>query len=262
MDGSDREIWFAGDLEDPWVVEIAEALPRDSIRFDCPEDLPEVWPIDGPSPFSLVLHRSNLTATDALRIARLKARSERTLRVILCVGPHARYVESERWSRLVDVVIPEATAKETVLRQALALERKVRSRPQPKVTIASTNFELRAMLVEAARSGGYPIEAVSEPVDASGNWAIAWDVPVLEPDWPTRLAELARARPVLALLGFADRESVTLARRAGASACLDLPSEVADFVAVLDRISAFRHDQAHELPDVPTGKRVILARKT
>jgi CheY-like chemotaxis protein len=195
-------------------------------------------------------------------VARLKARADRTPRIILCVGPHARYVDVERWSRLVDVVIPEATARETVLRQALALERVPRSGPRPKIAIVSTNFELRTMLVEACRTGGYAVEAFPELAAAPQSLALAWDVPVLELDWPARLATLARSRPVVALIGFADRQAVTLARQAGAVACLDQPFEVADFVDILDRIATFRRDKSHDLPPAPSAKRAVLARKT
>ena len=218
MEGPDRATWFAGDLDDPWVVAIAEALPRDALRLDCPGDLPEAWPIDRPTPFALVVHRSNLTPTDAQRVARLKARADRTPRVVLCVGPHARYAEVERWSRLVDAVIPEAIARETVARHALAIERKPRPSggPRPKVAVVSTNYELRTILAEAARAGGFASEAISEPDDAPSGVAAVWDVPILEPDWPARLAALARSGPVVALLGFADRQAVTLARQHGA----------------------------------------------
>jgi hypothetical protein len=263
MDGPDRATWFAGDLDDPWVVAIAEALPRDSFRIDCPDDLPEIWPIDRPTPFALVVHRSNLTATDAQRVARLKARADRTPRVILCVGPHARYVEVERWSRLVDAVIPEATAREVVFRQALAIDRKPRppGGPRPRIAVVSTNYELRATLAETVRSGGFLAEPVAEPADVAPGLAAVWDVPVLEPDWPSRLATLARSDRVVALLGFADRQTVALARQAGASACLDLPCEVADLLAVLDRVVAVRQDSPHEVPPQPAGMRTVLARK-
>ena len=82
MDGLDRAtgIWFAGDLDDPWVASIAEALPRDSFRIDCPGLLPETWPMDSPTPSVLVVHRSNLTPTDAQRVVRLKSRADRTPR--------------------------------------------------------------------------------------------------------------------------------------------------------------------------------------
>ena len=263
MEGPDRATWFAGDLDDPWVVAIADALPLDALRLDCPGDLPEAWPIDRPTPFALVVHRSILTPTDAQRVARLKSRADRTPRVVLCVGPHARHVEVERWSRLVDVVIPEATARETVARHALAIERQPRSPggPRPRVAVVSTNYELRTTLAEAARSGGFLVEPFSEPVDAPPGLAAVWDVPVLEPDWPARLSTLARSGPVVALLGFADRQAVTLARQHGASACLDLPCEVGDLLAALDRVAMIRHDLVHQVPPVPVGVRATLARK-
>jgi CheY-like chemotaxis protein len=265
MEGPDRATatWFAGDLDDPWVVAIVEALPRETLRLHCPLDLPEAWPIDRPTPSSLVLHRATLSPIDAQRLARLKARADRTPRIVLCVGPQARYVDVERWSRLVEVVIPEATARETVARHALAIERKPRPSggPRPKVAVVSQNYELRATLAEAARSGGFAVEASSETVDAPPGLATAWDVPVLEPDWPTRLAVLARSSPVVALLGFADRSTVALARQRGASACLDLPCDVADLLSAFDRLATLRQDQAHEVPPQPLGKRVVLARK-
>ncbi len=45
-------------------------------------------------------------------------------------------------------------------------------------------------------------------------------------DWPRWLEERSRLGPVLALLGFADRATVSQARAAGAAACLDLPVDV------------------------------------
>jgi CheY-like chemotaxis protein len=263
MKGLDRATWFAGDLSDPWVVEIAEALPRDSLRLDCPDDLPEFWPIDRPSPFALVLHRSKLTPTDAQRVARLRSRADRTPRVVLCVSPHARYVDVERWSRLVDAVIPEAIARDTVLRQAHLLDLKDRSETtnRAKVAIASANHEIRSMLTEAARSGGFNVEAALDPSDTPQTMTLAWDIPVLEPDWPSRLASLARTRPVIALIGFADRQNVTIARQAGAFACLDMPCEVADLVAILDQASTIRLDPAHDLPPMPSVRRASSIRK-
>jgi len=263
MEGPDRAIWFAGDLGDPWVVSIAESLPRESPRFDCPGDLPEVWPIDRPSPFALVVHRSTLSSTDAHRLARLKARADRTPRIVLCVGPYARYADVERWARLVDVVMPEATAREIVLRSALAIERKPRPSggARPRVVVVSSNHDLRATLVEAARTGGFSVEGVSEPVEATPGVAVVWDVPVLEPDWPERLAALSRKSSVLALLGFADRATVTLARSQGAFACLDLPCDIGDLLHTLDRMTSARHDTPHATPPAPAAIRANLVRK-
>ncbi len=261
MEGPERAVWFAGDLDDPWVAEIAEALPRETFRLDCPADLPEAWPIDRPTPAALVLHRSNLTATDAQRLMRLKARADRTPRLILCVGPHARYADVERWSRVVDVVLPEATARESVARHALGLERQP-PRSRPRVAIVSTNFELRTTLAEAARLGGFAPEPFIEPADAPAGIVTVWDVPVLEPDWPDRLAKLARSSPVVALIGFADRSTVALAREHGALACLDLPCEIADLLAALDRLETARpREPAHDLPPAPMGKRPRMARR-
>ena len=256
MDGLDRSTWFAGDLGDPWVASIAEALPRDAHWIDCPGDLPETWPVDRPTPAALVVHRSNLTATDAHRLARLKARADRTPRVVLCVGPYARHADLERWSRLVDVVLPEATAREVVLRHVLAIERPPRpiGTARPRIAVVSGNFELRGTLIDSAKLGGFAAEGVVEPVDVPTEVVSIWDVPVLEADWPDRLAKLARTGPVVALLGFADRASVALAREHGASACLDLPCDVGDLLAVLDRVAATRQDRPHEVPPPPSAR--------
>ena len=255
MEGPDRAIWFAGDLDDPWVAAIAAALPRAAFRIDCPADLPEAWPIDRPTPFAIVLHRSNLTATDAQRLMRLKARADQAPRLVLCVGPHARYADVERWSRLVDVILPEATARESVARHALGLERKP-SGNRPRVAIVSTNFELRTTMAEAARLGGFAPEPIVDPADTPPGVVAVWDVPVLEPEWPARLASLAKSSPVVALLGFADRSTVSLARRHGASVCLDLPCDIADLLGALDRLATVRpREPAHDVPPAPMGKK-------
>lgn len=160
-------------------------------------------------------------------------------------------------------MIPEATARETVLRNALASERRPRTTdgPRPRVAIVSANYELRTTLAEAARIGEFAVESVSEPAEAMPGIATVWDVPILEPDWPDRLASLTRTSPVVALLGFADRASVTLARRQGASAFLDLPCDLADLLNALDRITNVRQDQSHAVPPPPAGLHAALARK-
>ncbi len=254
MEGPDRPIWFAGDLGDPWVASIADALPRDTLRIDCPGSLPETWPTGEPSPGVLVLHRAALDATDALRLSRLKARAAATPRVILCLGPHARHVDLERWARLVDAVIPEATARETVARHALAVDRPFGSRPGgcgPRVAVVSTNFELRATLAESCRVGGYSPEPAVDWHDAPAGLPSIWDVPVLEPGWGADLARRSATAPVVALLGFADRATVAQARERGASACLELPWELPDLLRALDR--AIR--PPHAVPPAPMGLR-------
>jgi hypothetical protein len=75
------------------------------------------------------------------------------------------------------------------------------------------------------------------------------------------LKQEADTRPVLALMGFADRELVSLARSLGASACLDLPVDPADLAFVLDRMTARERrsgaglDPAHPVPPAPAGLR-------
>ena len=263
MEGPDRVLWFAGDLADSWVVAIAGALPRTTLRLDCPDDLPETWPINRPTPEVLVLHRSVLNPTDAQRVARLKARADRTPRVVLCVGPHVRAAEVERWARLADVVLPEATASEVVLRHALRADRpaRVNGRGGPRVVVVSSDFELRTTLAEVARLGGFEAEPRVEPVDLPPGVAVAWDVPVLEPGWPATLSGLTRSGPVVALMGFADRANVTLARDHGASACLDLPCDLDDLLTTLGRVTASRLDPPHDVPPTPKGKRSGLARR-
>jgi CheY-like chemotaxis protein len=262
MEGPDRSPWFAGDLDDPWVVAIADALPR-AFRLDCPGDLPDSWPVAGRTPAAVVVHRSTLIAADALRLGRLRARWAPAPRLILCVGPHARYADVERWARLVDAVIPEATAPDSVGRQARERDRPPRpGGAGPRVAVVSTNHELRAALAEACRTGGLAAESASELDDAFPGLAVAWDVPVLEPDWPARLARRAKSSPVVALLGFADRATVAMARSHGASACLDLPCDLADLVDALDRVAASRpRDPAHEVPPAPLGSRAGASRK-
>src|SRR5438128_55715 len=118
MDGAERPIWFLGDLDDPWVVAIAAALPESSgvHRQHCPGDLPEC-PFDrSRPPRVVVLQRNHLTGPDAERLAGWRdpdgARPAPAL--ILCISPYVRYEELERWSRLVDLVLWEATAADVL----------------------------------------------------------------------------------------------------------------------------------------------------
>src|SRR5947209_3251653 len=105
---------FLGDLDDPWVAAIADALPADAARSPCAGDLPDVWPIEAALVPTLVLHRAILTDADADRLRRLLAPPGTPPRTILAVGPHARFQQLERWVPLVEAVLPEATAAETV----------------------------------------------------------------------------------------------------------------------------------------------------
>ena len=251
MPGADRPIWFAGDLDDPWVVAIAGALPRPSVRLHCPTDLPDDWPIDLPAPGVVVLHRPTLGATDAHRLTRLIAQFNPAPRVLLCVGPHARHVDVERWARLVDAVLPDATASQTIARHVLGMTERPPGH-RPKVAVVSTSFELRSMLLDACRAGGFEAESAVE----GAGFATVWDVPVLEPGWPETMARWSASSKVVAMLGFPDRETVSTARDHGASACLELPCEVADLFDALDRLATPRPmDLAHPFPPAPMGMR-------
>src|SRR4051794_28498005 len=117
MGTSGQSVWFVGDLDDPWVASIADALPGGSRRIACPGDLPDPWPLlVDDRPRAVVLHRAILTSYDLDRLAALRSRLAPTTRVILCVGPHVRHVDLERWVvlGLVDSVIHEAIARDTI----------------------------------------------------------------------------------------------------------------------------------------------------
>lgn len=262
--GPIRPAWFVGDLDDPWVAAIADALPPDTTRLDAPGDLPAA--IDpAAAPGAVVLHRSVLTRPDAAWVARLRAGRAAPPRVVLCFGPHVRAADLERWSELVDAAVPEATARDTVARRLAGAEpfgAVVGRRPavsRPRVAVVSTNPALRQVLCEGCEAAGYPVAAARDWPDAPPGGPAVWDVPVLEPRWPDELARRAAAGPVVALLGFADRRLVAEARARGASACLELPVDLADLAAALDRLPAPRPEPAHEVPPPPAGRRRTAA---
>jgi hypothetical protein len=260
MNAADRSVWFVGDLDDPWVGSIADALPANTRRIACAGDLPDDWP---GSARVVVLHRAHLTPLDADRVARLRAGVGPTPRVVLCVGPNVRHADLERWVArgIIDGVLPEATARDTIARQldADAAEGGAPPRrpsgPRPRVAVVGTNSELRRTLVDACEVLGYPAEPAGEWSEAAPTGPAVWDVPVLEPDWPRALARRARLGPIVVLLGFADRALVVLAREHGASACLELPYDLLDLGHVLDRINAPRVEPGHAVPPPPSARR-------
>jgi len=260
MDTSGRSVWFVGDFDDPWVVEIADALPRGVRRVGCPEGWTEGLFQELPDPATLVLHRTLLDAKDAERLARLRKERGGRLWVILCVGPHPRYVDLARWSALVDVVLPEATARETIARHVF--QRSVRaggegrgSGHRPRIDVISGNHELREALADICRSAGYPTRIAADWAEVEPGAVAVWDVPVLEPGWGRTLGRYARQGGVVTLVGFADRRLVAEARARGAAACLDLPCEPADLIEVLDRLTGVRPDGTHEVPPPPHALR-------
>jgi hypothetical protein len=268
MEGPDRTPWFVGDLEDPWVVEIAEALPRSSARLPCLGELPEQWPAGLMSARTVVLHRPFLGHADAERVRKLRIQEAGAPRIVLCVGPHARYADLVRWSPLVDAILPEATASETVGRYVAGAESLPRRQAKrPPVTVVSGHYELRQTLVDACESASYPVDAATDWSEVSPGGLAVWDVPALDEDWPDLLAQHARGRSLITLIGFADRISVSLARSHGAAACLDLPCDPTDLTFVLDRLAVALEravEPAHVVPPAPAvlrkKKRPVRAR--
>jgi hypothetical protein len=256
MDRPNPPAVFVGDLDDPWVAAIAAALPGGTIRVACSGSLPEAWPAGSERAPLLVLHRAFLSGQDADRVARAR-HGGWTPKTVLCVGPHARYHQVQRWvSGLVDVVVPEAVAAAVIARHVEDdPRRRPRGGPMPSLAVVSGQYECRAVLTEIGRAASYPTRAFRDWSEVPAGGLAVWDVPILEPTWPDELASQARGRRLVALLGFADRESVSVARRAAAAACLDAACEPADLVFVLDRLATSRLEPGHVLPPAPARSR-------
>lgn len=275
MDSKIPAVYFSGDMSDPWVVDIAAAL-ADFRLIPCEGEgrgIPS-RPFDPSDPAeALVLHRSRLSPVDVERLVELRRGlgAERWPKIAVCVGPYARYAEVERVTSLVECVLPEATARETLPRRLARMlgapaERPARPENEaPVVDIVSANFDLRRVLAEACLRAGYrAVESPSFSESHHGADATAltvWDVPVLEPRWAECLEKRSRTGPVVALLGFADRDLVALARKSGASACLDKLFIVDDLIDVLDRLastsstpSPVRFQPPHATPPPPVGR--------
>lgn len=281
-DGSSCPIRLIGDLEDPWVAAIAQALAagRRVHRVRCAGPLPDA-PFAGlPFPRAVLIHRHHLGSADVERIGAWRAvAADPSPELILAISPYVRYEELERCSGLVDLVVSEAVASDTLPgRLARRLDGYTRHQPPPggdrcRIEVAGGNGELSRVLVGACMRAGYAAATVDEwemfgepafkgrspgPV---GNERVLtiWEVPVLEPGWCRDLERRAhRTGPVIALAGFADRSTVTRAREAGAAACLELPCDLDDLIDVVDRIvvgtpadswpSPARAEPPHRLP--------------
>jgi hypothetical protein len=288
MDVSDDGLWFMGDLSDAWVVSIAEALARCSAiaQVHCAGDLPD-RPFDlDRRPRLLVIHRHRFTAVDAQRLKeyRVSTAADDASKILLCVSPYVRYEELERWSVLADLVTSEATAADILPRYVTRLlDRQVSRSPPAETTgycveVAGGNHDLCQALVEACAAAGYRAVQVGDleiarvtgrqlsPSTVAEPTLTVWDVPLLEPDWPQRLEQRSRSSgPVIALFGFADRETVTLAKACGAIACLELPYNVDDLIDVIERAARtvspkrwpipVRMEQPHRLPPPPRRRK-------
>ncbi len=267
MDGPGPDTLFVGDLGDPWVAAIADALPPGSRRQHCQGELPEPWPAAVRAARTVVLHRAAVGLGDADRLRSLKEPTDAPApKVVLCLGQHVRQRQVERCTPFVDLILPEATAAWTIARHVAAEPARPAPPPgDPSVVIVSHHSEMRAMLADACRRGGFGVRPARDWSTAALDGLALWEVPTLEPDWPHILRAEARHRPVLALLGFADRALVATAREAGAIACLDLPCDPHDLAWLIDRITrqlqdrparaAGRSEPGHAVPPRPAGSR-------
>ncbi len=254
------EVWFVGDLDDPWVVAISESLPSGTKRIHGPGDLPDS--VFGDAEI-LVLHRQVLTRHDSDRLRRFRAVSGSATRILLCHGPHVRYEDIGRWSEFVDGAIPEATAVHTLARHVraalgepspLTSRRPSGANPKLGIAVVSANFALRQTLADAVKLLGFRSSLARDFSSGPPPGVAIWDVPWLEPDWSREIARRAERGPLIALLGFADRALVAEAHAQGAVACLELPLDLADLASVLDRViyeSGLLMQPAHVVPPAP-----------
>jgi hypothetical protein len=231
MDATERSTWFIGDLGDPWVRDLAEALPPATARWHCSGGLPQVWPHACKSARVIVVHRSTLTESDLRQVGVLRVPGGP--RVILIAGAYAASVELVRWSRHVDLILGDATASATIHRHLGNLATPAAPGPARQLAVISADFEVRRTLVELVESTGAEAIACRDWLEVPPGLPALWDTPTLEPGWSDELARQSAGRRVVCMLAFADRTTVREARRRGASACLDWPCDPADLAWVL-----------------------------
>jgi hypothetical protein len=271
-DQSPCPIGIIGDLDDPWVVGIAEALAagRQVHRVTCAGPLPDRPFGPAPLPRAIVIHRHTLGAADAERLQKWRAHPDDPApELVLCISPYVRYEELERWSSLVDLAVSEAVAGDVLPgRLARRLDGYDRQRPPSvrfacRIEVAGGERELCRALVDACARAGYATRPVDDQEIGGGPTSpvrdrrrpagervlTIWEVPVLEPGWDRRLEWRAQQTgPVIALAGFADRSVVTRAKQAGAVACLELPCELDDLIDVVDRIVGLTPPDSWPIP--------------
>ena len=251
MSERDAKRLFLGDATDPWVAAIAGAMPEGTVRLSPGDEMPEVE-----DAAVIVVHRPVLCSRDGEALAFIKGRKPTAPKVILCLGPHVRAREIERWGISADVILHEATAPETIGRHVAP---KPRPRgPRPSVDVIGGTFESRRVTLAMCEAAGYPAKACRDWDDRPGDGPAVWEVPVLEPGWERAMRDQAGRGPVVALLGFADRETVRLARDNGASACLDFPCDPEDLAIAPDRATSRPiADPAHAVPPPMKAKKHV-----
>jgi hypothetical protein len=285
-------IGFVGDLEDPWVSAIADALPADLVvvRQSCAGDLPEQPFERRPWPRLMVLHRHRLSALDRTRIRQWREHVEGANKpvLILCVSPYVRYEEIEGVLGLVDQVVPEGTSAD-ILPGRIVRYFKGPGAARPggdeahfAIEVSGSNEDLCRTLVEVCIRAGYRARAIddlargevirmqAEASSGAERTLTIWEVPVLEAGWSEILERRALGTgPVIAVMGFADRTTVSRAKAHGAAVCLDLPFEIDDLIDSVARAGgsrapeqwplAARAEPPHQLP--PRPRRRMQARE-
>jgi hypothetical protein len=280
-------VGFLGDLDDPWVAAIADALPAELTieRVPCAGDVPEEPFPRSQLPRFIIVHRHWLNAQDRARIKRWKEQPEpeRNPTIILCISPYVRYEDTERMLGVVDHVIPEGTAADILpgriaRRSPGATGRDAQlSGVSFAIEVSGKNEELCRTLVEVCTRAGHGAVVIDDllagelanrrqPATPEPERTLTiWEVPVLEPGWMDVLkARVLETGPLIGLMGFADRASVSQAKAKGAVACLDLPFAIEDLLDSVDRAAQSRAaehwplparaEPPHQLPPRPRGR--------
>lgn len=230
---------FAGDRSDPIVANLLGAIDPQTTSTVVVD-----WPEGDRAPEDLLSH---LGSSDTLRLVVVHRRSLSVAelsvlgqirkaidactakpRFELIAGDLVRYADLQIASPLVDRIVTEAVSAEVYGAKEHRVAPDVTS--GAPVGILTTNRPLGETLREACDAFGFRPEILSGWSDPAvpREALLIWDVPLLSDRWEVRLRDQSRLRPILTLLGLADRTIVERARSAGAVACLDLPFEYED----------------------------------
>jgi len=241
---------FAGDPEDPIFRWACENLRHDNLTFqtfDWPEgaNLPDrllrtIVTLESPS--RILLHRKAMGPREIgilsqLREALATVSQNRTVELI--IGDLVRYADLQIAATLVDRIVPESVAADLLGSRSSIARTDRRDNTASPIGILSANDALSSTLKDILLEWGYDPRCLggwSDPRIHAGALLI-WDVPTLSDRWEIRLRDQSRVRPILALLGFADRTIVNRARQAGAIASLDLPFDLGDLETILNRFA-------------------------
>lgn len=253
---------FAGDLSDRLVADLLNAIDPESsttLVFDWLEGdiAPDALLSHLASSDTLrhvVIHRRSLSLAELSVLGQIRkvidAHPSKP-RFELIAGDLVRYADLQIATPLVDRIMPESISPEVFGARAY---RTAADLPAgAPVGILTTNRPLGETLRETCDAFGYRssiLSGWSDPAVPRGALLI-WDVPLLSDRWEVRLRDQSRLRPILTLLGLADRGIVDRARSAGAAACLDLPFEFEDLRDTLARHAV--------MPSVPVTSSVPAA---